>query len=93
MDETKEVNLIEQYIVLAIPKDTVEVEITAKVWLDREVQEFSKTMDFDEVRAAFKEAEDGYIPSDAVFTLTDIGRKELEKMKAEQLHRMGADEE
>ena len=93
MEEKKEIELLEQYIVIAIPKDTVEVEIKAKVWHDKEVREVSKTMDFGEVRAAFKEAEDGYIPSDAVFTLTDIGKEMLGKMKAEQLHRMGVDEE
>ena len=85
MDNKKEVELQERYIVLAIPKDTVEVEINAKVWHNGEIIAVSKTMCFDEVRAMFKEAEHGYIPENAVFTLTDAAREALEKLKHSQL--------
>lgn len=88
MDEKEGFELKEKYIVLAIPKDTVEVEITAKVWHKGEAVSVSKKMDFDKVREMFKEAEDGYIPSNAAFTLTDLGRETLAALKEEQLRRM-----
>ena len=87
------IELTEQYIVLAIPKDTVEVDITAKVWHKGGIVNVKKTMDFDEVRAMFKEAEQGYFPEDAIFTLTDLGKEELARLKAEQLARLEEEDE
>ena len=84
MNETENGILLENsYIVLEIPTATLEVTITAKVWHEGEVISVTRTMSFDEVKKAFKEAEDGYIPEDAVFALTEKGRKELECMENE----------
>lgn len=82
MSEESTIGLNEEFIVLAIPSSTIEVEIKAKVWEDGKVLDVSKTMSIDEVRAAIKEAQDSYIPSDAIFTLTELGREELEILKA-----------
>ena len=71
--------LTEKYIVLGIPEDTVEATITVKVYLDGELQTVEKKLCMSEVRAAFKEAEENYIPSDAVFQLTEEGRRYLEE--------------
>ena len=88
MDEqnvTQEFTLDEEYIVLAIPKATLEVEIIAKVWHDGEVIKVGKTMPYEEVQAAFKEADQGYIPENAVFSLTDKGLREMEELKMKHL--------
>lgn len=76
-DET--IMLTEKYIVLGIPEDTVEATITVKVYLDGELQTVEKKLGMSEVRAAFKEAEENYIPSDAVFQITEEGRRFLEE--------------
>ena len=78
--EEEIVELEDEFIVLAIPKDTVEVTISAKVYHDGELQEVHRTMPPHEVREAFKEAETGYIPSDAVFSLTPLGEKYAEEL-------------
>lgn len=75
------VELESSYIALEIPSSTLEVEITAKVWLDGEMKEARRKMSFDEVREAIKEAEIGYIPSDATFTLTEKGKELFEDVK------------
>lgn len=80
-----EIALNEQFMVLAVPERALEVVITAKVWNNGEVIEVSKTMSYEEVRAAFADADRNYIPEDAIFTLTDIGKEELARLKAEQL--------
>lgn len=88
MDEKNKENgieLKEGYMVLAVPTTAMEITITAKVWANGEVVEVQKTMPFEEIREAFKEADECYIPSNAIFTLSDIGRERLERMKAEQL--------
>lgn len=88
-----EIELEEDYLVIAAPVDTLEVTIKAKVWHNGSVIEVGKTMDLKEVRRAFEEARNGYIPEDAVFTLTDKGKEYLERLKQEQRERMECDDE
>lgn len=82
--EQEIIELENEFIVIAVPKNTVEVTISAKVYHDGKLQDVHRTMDFDEVREAFKEAEQGYIPSDAVFTITPLGEKYLDELKQKQ---------
>jgi len=77
-DETKEfLELAQDYIVLVVPEETVEVEITAKIYHGGEIRTVSKHMGFQEVRAAIKEASEGYIPNDAVFSLVPVGEDKI----------------
>lgn len=78
-----DVYLEEEYIVISLPATAVEAEITAKVWLDGEIKTVIKTMNMKEIREGFKEAEEGYIPSDATFAITDKGLQELERLMNE----------
>ena len=72
-----QLELDEDYIVLLIPSTTCEVTITAKVFYEGELVTVTKVMNFDEVREAFTEAANGYIPEDTVFTITDKGKEAL----------------
>lgn len=81
MNTGEELTIEQEFIVLGVPASTVELTINAKIWRDGEVAEVSRKMPFEEVRDAIKEAQEGYIPSDAIFTLTDLGREELERLK------------
>ena len=86
--ESEYVELEEDFIVLAIPANTVELQIRAKVFNDGDVIEVGNKFSFACVRKMFKEAQDGYIPSDAVFSLAKVGedkiRSLLEKYLAEE---------
>ena len=66
-EETKLVELDEDFIAIAIPANTVELELSAKVWHNGKVVTISRTLPFEEVKEAFKEANEGYIPSNAVY--------------------------
>ena len=79
----KEVELASDYIVLEIPQNSVEVAVIAKVWTGKEIQTVTKTLGMKEIRDAVKEAESIYIPPDALFVLTDVGRKYLDEHRAE----------
>lgn len=82
------VDLDEEFIVIAIPASTVEIELSAKVWHNRNVVTVTRTMPFDEVRDAIKEAKEGYIPSDALFVLNpDASKSKLEKLVQSYLDR------
>lgn len=73
-----EIELNEKWAVIGLPEEAVEVEITAKVYVNGEIVNFGKRLNMKELREAFQEAEDGYIPSYATFQITDEGRKYLE---------------
>lgn len=77
----KLLELDENFIAIAIPANTVEITFSAKVWHNGEVITVKRTLPFEEVKEAFKEAEEGYIPSDAVFVLNP----DAPKSKVEQL--------
>lgn len=84
MSNIEEIELENEFIVLAIPRDTIEVTISAKVYHDGTIQNVSRTMGLSEIREAFKEAEQGYVPSDAVFTLTPLGEQYVEELIKKQ---------
>lgn len=85
MEETREiVELSSSYAVIDLPDDTVEAKITATILRNGGLERVERTLTTKEVWKAFKEAEDGYIPSDAVFEITDEGRSWLEE-HAEEL--------
>ena len=80
-EEKRAVELDEDFIAIAIPANTVELSFTAKVWHDGEIVTVARTLPFKEVKEAFKEAREGYIPSNAVFVLNP----NASKSKVEQL--------
>lgn len=80
MEETREVlELPSSYAVIELPDDTVEAKISATILRNGGLETVERTLATKEVWKAFKEAEDGYIPSDAVFEITDEGRRWLEE--------------
>lgn len=90
-DSREIVELDEDFIVIAVPVDTVELKLTAKIYSDGELQTVEKVMPFQEVRAAMKEANDGYIPSDAVFTLAPLGREKITALVDRYLEKVDED--
>ena len=79
-NKVKAVELDQEFIVLAIPASTLEIKITARIWNDGKVQTVERTMPNKEVRAAIREAEIGYVPSDTAFSLTEYGKSRLEEL-------------
>lgn len=77
------VELKSDYVVLEIPQCSVEVTIMAKVYMDGEIQTVERTLGMQEIRDAVKEADTIYIPPDATFVLTDVGKKYLEDHREE----------
>lgn len=74
MAENHEIELEQQYAVISIPVNTVELKICSKIYLDGEIKEVHTDYDMAGVKNAVDEAEQGYIPSDATFHLTDKGK-------------------
>ena len=67
-----------------VPENAVECELTFTVYQDGELHKVSQTMGMTELREAIRDAEEGYIGDDEVFTLTDKGRQWLDEMRSAQ---------
>lgn len=79
----KLIELEESYAVFCIPTDTIELTLIAKVMRDGKVQKAEKTLSIQDVRLAIREGED-YIPPDAMYEITEEGKKFLEDLEREQ---------
>ena len=85
--ENNEIELCEDYAVIMLPENSVEVRLEVKVFENGELMTVQKTMDFGDIRQAFKMGEEDLFPSDAVYQLTDRGRELkdwLEENKSEE---------
>lgn len=85
MSEDKAVvELTNVYAIIEIPENCVELTLECKVYLDGKLQTVHRTMGMNELREAvdeYKEAEDcGYIPLNAMFSLTEEGKRYVEEL-------------
>ena len=76
MEET--IEMMEHWAVIGLPPNAVEVDIRVTVFENGELLDVSKKLNIDDIRTAFKKAEEGYIDDDDVFVMTDKGREWLE---------------
>ena len=72
--------LDDDFIVLRIPKNTVELRMLLQVYVDHTLVPVTKDMDMFEIREAFKKAEDGYIDEDDEFVLSDEAKAYLNSL-------------
>lgn len=66
---------------IMIPEEAVSIEICATIVVDGKVETVKKTLDFDEVRKAIRDAEENYMEDDDEFVLTPEGERWLEEMQ------------
>lgn len=78
-DDKEEIELVSHRAMLEVPNNAVEARMLIKVFQDGELIEVSRTLDMDEIREAFRKADDGYIDDDDRFVLTDKGIAWLEE--------------
>ena len=77
--EEKMIKVEEERAMVYIPRDAIEIEISAKLYLGGDsFKDVKKTMNMHEIREAIRKAEEGYIDEDDVFELTDKGRAYLD---------------
>lgn len=78
------VELDNQYAIVELPENCVELTLQCKVYLNGELQTVMRTMSMKDIREAFDEYKDaeemGYIPPNAIFTLTEEGKRYAEEL-------------
>lgn len=80
-DDMETVELDEHRAMIYLPENAVEVKVSAKVYHEGELIDASKKMTLEDIREAFRKADDGYIDDDDVFYITDKGKALLEEYK------------
>ena len=80
MNNEDGIRLDEDFIVLTIPKNTIELRMLLQVYVDHTLVPVTKDMDMFEIREAFKKAEDGYIDEDDEFVLSDEAKAYLDRI-------------
>ena len=80
MEDKEYIQLTERHAVIDLPENAIEIHITAKVYENGKIQEVGCVYTLEEIRKAFKEADD-YIGPDDLFVLTDKGREFLDGIK------------
>ena len=79
-----EVELLEHRAMVYLPENSIAVRIIATIYEDDEVHEVSKDLNLEELRDAFRRADDGYFDDDDRFVLTEEGKAFLEELKKGQ---------
>ena len=74
-----DIELTEHRAMIYLPENAVEVEIRATVFHDSELVNVSRKMQLEDLRTAFRKADDGYIDDDDRFVLTEKGIEWLEE--------------
>ena len=74
-DDMEGVELDEHRAMIYLPENAVEIEVKAKVYHEGEIIDASKKMTLEDIRDAFRKADDGYIDD------TDKGKALLDEYK------------
>lgn len=80
---TNTIELSEDFIVIGVPSTSVKLTISATVWTETGPIDVVKSMSFQEIRAAVEDANEHYDSPDVVWRLTDVGRADLERLRAQ----------
>ena len=80
-EENNNMELEEVRAMIYIPKKAVEIVLSAKVYMNGELQKVEKTIDMDEIREAIRDAEENYIGPNDMFQVTEEGLKWLEEQE------------
>lgn len=79
-DDDPEPTSEEPFFVVSLPERSLEVTISCKLIQSGQLVTVDRVFGAGDLRVAFKLAERGYIPPDAVFSITDEGRRYLDEM-------------
>ena len=81
-DQRKTIELNESYAVLSLPTGTVEIELTAHVYHDGKIITVEREYSMEDVREAFRSAEEDYFAPDDIWSLRsgyEVSGKECQR--------------
>ena len=86
MEEKDTITLTEHRAMVCLPNNAVSVEIRCRIYDEEEdkVISVSKFLKLEDIREAFRKADDGYTDDEDRFVLTDEGRAYLDEMESKK---------
>lgn len=75
------IELMQHRAMVEMPEDAVEVTLSAKVYHNGELINVERVLTMNDIRTAFRKADDGYIDDDDRFVLTEKGMQWLEEQE------------
>lgn len=76
-----EIELQQEWAIIPLPRNVIDFDITANIYMDGVIEKVSTHMDMRATREAIRKAEE-YIDDEDTFELTDRGREFLESLKS-----------
>ena len=76
----EEIERKEHRAMIYLPENSIAVRIIATIYEDDEVHEVHKDLNLEDLRDAFRRADDGYMEDDDMFVLTEEGKAYLEEL-------------
>ena len=80
-----EIELEQAWAVIGLPTSAVYVSMDVTICLDGEIKKVCTSFDPQEIRTAFRKAEEGYIDEDERFVFTEEGKAYLESLLKEDV--------
>lgn len=81
MSKKVEIMVDESRAVIYIPDNSVEADLSFKVFVDGEIKSVCKKMNMKELQEAITDAEKNYIGEDDTFVITEEGKRWLESLQ------------
>ena len=82
--EPEMVELMNHRAMVELPENAVEITVKAKVYHGGKLISVGKTMDMEEIRTAFRKADDGYIDDEDTFVITEKGKAWLDEQQKQR---------
>ena len=79
-----EIELMNHRAMVELPENAVEVQLRIKVFHEGELITVGRTLSMDDIRTAFRKADEGYIDDDDEFVITEKGLQWLEDHRDEE---------
>lgn len=81
MSKKVEIMVDESRAMIYIPDNSVEADLSFKVFVDGEIKSVCKKMNMKELQEAITDAENNYIGEDDTFVITEEGKRWLELLQ------------
>lgn len=81
MSKKVEIMVNESRAMIYIPDNSVEADLSFKVFVDGEIKSVCKKMNMKELQEAITDAEKNYIGEDDTFVITEEGKRWLESLQ------------
>lgn len=79
--DRKEIFIEERWAVIGLPENAVRVNMNVEIYEDGQIEKIGKELGMEDIRQAFKRADEGYADEDYTWVLTEKGIEYLKSLE------------